>query len=133
MLPRPPLPRPPLPAVIVGPYKENAKSSHAIKRTVALYTEVIKLAQTFSRDAIERLGGLIYDDDPRVAAYACNAILDRAYGRVKQAEDPPSRRQQIEAMTPEERRARIAELAEKAREVLESDGPVIEGEVIEDI
>jgi hypothetical protein len=63
--------------------------------------------------AVERLGELMETQDERVAVVACQAILDRAHGKVKFAEDPPSERDQLEAMTPEQRRAEIARLVER--------------------
>ncbi len=98
----------------------------------AEHFEVVRLARTSGTSAVIRLSELMYSEDDRVAVVACQAILDRAYGRVKAAEDPPSEEQQIEAMTPEQRRAEIAELVAKARGVLAERGPVIGGEADDD-
>jgi hypothetical protein len=81
--------------------------------------------------AIERLGELMESEDERVAVVACQAILDRAHGKVKVAEDPPSEREELEAMTPEQRRAEMQALVDKARGVLAEGGPVIDGEAEE--
>jgi hypothetical protein len=96
-----------------------------------LYGEAISLARQAAPDAVRRLIELMQSDDERCAAVACNSILDRAFGRVKQAEDPPSEREELEAMTPEERRAEMQRLVDKARGVLAGDRPVIEGEAVE--
>jgi hypothetical protein len=47
----------------------------------AEYGDVIRLAQSLSLRAIERLAELIESEDERVAAGACNPILDRAFGK----------------------------------------------------
>ena len=46
----------------------------------AAYGEVVQLARSLSARALERLGELMESEDERVAAVACNAILDRAFG-----------------------------------------------------
>jgi len=94
-----------------------------------LYGEAIALARQAAPEAVQRLIELMRSDDERCAAVACNSILDRAFGRVKQAEDPPSEREQLEAMTPEERRRELVELTRKAVAAL--GGRLIEGEAAE--
>jgi hypothetical protein len=84
--------------------------------------------------AVERLAELMESPDERVAAVACQAILDRAYGKPRPtAERQMSLEERIAAMTPEQRRVRLAELTEKARQVLEQDNPcpVIDAKVDE--
>jgi hypothetical protein len=49
----------------------------------AEYWELVRLARTNGPDAVIRLGELMHSEDDRVAVVACQAILDRAYGRVK--------------------------------------------------
>jgi hypothetical protein len=44
------------------------------------YGETIRLARKAELAAIDRLIQLMYSDDPRVAAVAANAVLDRAFG-----------------------------------------------------
>ena len=44
------------------------------------YSETIRLARKAELAAIDRLIQLMYSDDPRVAAVAVNAVLDRAFG-----------------------------------------------------
>src|SRR5690348_4715751 len=53
------------------------QSGNPSGQTVA-YGEVVRLAQSLSLRAIERLGDLMESEDERVATVACNAILDRA-------------------------------------------------------
>src|SRR6266851_8925964 len=47
----------------------------------AEYGDVVRLAQSLSLRAIERLGELVESEDERVAAAASSAILDRAFGK----------------------------------------------------
>jgi len=49
--------------------------------------EVRELARKASPDAMKRLVELIKSDDERVAYMAAQAILDRAYGKARPAED----------------------------------------------
>lgn len=98
------------------------------------YGEVVKLARSLSVRAIERLGELLESPDERVVVVAANAILDRAYGKPRlSAEKPMGLEDRIAAMSPGERRARLLDLQEKAREYLEEDSGylVIEAEVEE--
>ena len=46
-----------------------------------LYGEVTRLAREASPRAIQRLKELMESDDHRVAAVACNSIIDRAFGK----------------------------------------------------
>jgi hypothetical protein len=101
-------------------------------RDSGAYGEAIALARQAAPEAVCRLIQLMRGDDERVAAVAANSILDRAFGRVRPAEDPPSEREQLEAMTPEQRRAEMQALVDKARGVLAEGGPVIEGEAAEE-
>ena len=86
----------------------------------AEYGEVVGLARSFSARAIERLGELMESADERVAAVACNAILDRAFGKPQprplEKEDEQIAR--IQRMTPEERLEDAKRLIEGARELL---------------
>lgn len=50
----------------------------------AEYGEVLALARSLAPRAIERLGELMESGDERVAAVACNAILDRAFGKPRE-------------------------------------------------
>jgi hypothetical protein len=49
-----------------------------------LYGETLRLARRAAPDAIRRLIELMSSDDERVAAVACNAILDRAFGKPRE-------------------------------------------------
>jgi len=62
----------------------------------------------------ERLGELVESEDERVAAVACNAILDRAFGKPRphQPEEKDDLVSRLERMSDEER-------LEEAREILE--------------
>ena len=84
--------------------------------------------------AVERLAELMESPDERVAAVAANAILDRAYGKPRpNADKEPSLEDRLAAMSPQQRRARLAELTEKARKALQQDDvyAVIEVEEVE--
>jgi hypothetical protein len=50
----------------------------------AEYGEVVRLARSLTMRAIERLGELMESEDERVVAVACNAILDRAFGKPRE-------------------------------------------------
>ena len=54
-----------------------------------LYQETLKLAREASPDAMRRLIQLSGSEDERVAAVACSAVLDRAWGKVREF-DPKS-------------------------------------------
>jgi hypothetical protein len=56
-----------------------------------LYGETVKLARQAAPDAIRRLIELMSSDDERVASVACNAVLDRAFGKPREYD--PSRDQ----------------------------------------
>lgn len=49
--------------------------------------EVKALAREFGAEAIAKLAELMRGEDPRVAAAACTALLDRAYGKPSQSLD----------------------------------------------
>lgn len=88
----------------------------------AEYGEVMRLARALSVRAVERLGELLESDDERVVAVAANAILDRAFGKPRpSAEKESSVEDRIAAMSPEERRAQLRALTEKAMRVLAED------------
>jgi len=80
------------------------------------YGVAIKLAQRAAPKAMRRLIELMDSEDERVAAVACNSILDRALGKSKPAgeakDDLVSR---VEAMSPEERVRMARELLERAK------------------
>jgi hypothetical protein len=87
----------------------------------AEYGEVVGLARSLSARAIERLGELMESEDERVAAVACNAVLDRAFGKPQpqRLAKEESLVERLKRMTPEERLEDMRRLVERAREVLE--------------
>jgi hypothetical protein len=52
-----------------------------------LYGETVRLARQPAPDAIRRLIELMRSEDERVAAAACNSILDRALGKPRPVEE----------------------------------------------
>jgi len=67
--------------------------------------------------AVERLGELMESEDERVAAVACSAVLDRAFGRpqTSRPEKEDSLAERVARMTPEERARDALDLAERVR------------------
>src|SRR5271170_6259047 len=53
------------------------------------YGEAMRLARQAAPAAVQRLIDLMRSEDERVAAVACNAILDRAFGKPKEYATPP--------------------------------------------
>jgi hypothetical protein len=85
----------------------------------AEYGDVIKLAQDFSLRAMERLGELMESEDERVAAVACNSILDRAFGKPEpRRAEADDRMARLAQMTDEKRLAEAEDLVARAREAL---------------
>src|SRR6516165_6229056 len=83
------------------------------------YGTAIKLAQRAAPQAVRRLIELMDSEDERVAAVACNSILDRAFGKPKVAEEAKDDlAAQLAAMTPGQRLARANELLKGARKYL---------------
>jgi hypothetical protein len=80
----------------------------------------MRLARALSPRAVERLGELMESDDERVAAVACNSILDRAHGRPKLVErdDKDAFTTQLESMTPQQRIDLARRLIQEGREYL---------------
>ena len=86
----------------------------------AEYGEIVTLARTLSVRAIERLGELMESADERVAAVACNAILDRALGKPQahRLVEQDSLVERLRRMTREERAEYARRLWEQSQEVL---------------
>jgi hypothetical protein len=83
------------------------------------YGAAVRLAQQAAPYAMHRRIALMDSEDERVAAVACNSILDRAFGKpglVKEENDSLETR--IANMTREARWARMRELLEPMREYL---------------
>jgi hypothetical protein len=80
------------------------------------YGQVMRLARQASFRAIQRLITLMESEDERVAAVACNSILDRAFGKAGLVKDEKdSLEVRIANMTREERLARMRSLLEPMR------------------
>jgi hypothetical protein len=98
-----------------------------------LYGEAVKLARGLSLRAVQRLGELMESEDERVSVVACNALLDRAFGKPKPAvEEKDDMDARIASMSREERLAEMTRLLEPMRQYLppgEDPGPtVVDGE-----
>ena len=79
----------------------------------------MRLARQAAPKAVRRLIELMGSEDERVAAVACNAILDRAFGKpgpVKEEKDDFKAR--LENMTREERLALMQTMLERVRQYL---------------
>jgi hypothetical protein len=70
----------------------------------------------------------LYAEDERVRSVCCVAVLDRAYGRPREAQEEGGLEARIAAMTREERRARMAELLAPMIESEREEQNTIEGE-----
>jgi hypothetical protein len=86
--------------------------------TIRLAQRAIRLAQRAAPKAMRRLIELMDSEDERVAAVACNAILDRAFGKPKVAEEKDDLVARVEAMSPEERVRMAEELIERGARYL---------------
>jgi hypothetical protein len=83
------------------------------------YGEAMKLARAAAPKAVCRLIELIDSEDERVAAVACNSILDRAFGKPGLAkEEKNDLETRVANMTREERLARMQELLDSVRQYL---------------
>jgi hypothetical protein len=84
------------------------------------YGQAVRLAQRAAPAAVKRLIELMGSDDERVAAVACNSILDRAFGKpapVKE-EHKDSIERRVANMTRQERLAHMASLIAPMRQYL---------------
>jgi len=83
------------------------------------YGEAIKLAQAAAPYAVRRLIELMDCEDPRVAAVACNSVLDRALGKPKAVEEEKKGMEaRLAAMTREQRLQYMQELLESVNDFL---------------
>ena len=79
----------------------------------------MKLARQAAPRAVQRLIELMDSEDERVAAVACNSILDRALGKPKVGgEEKDNFVARLEAMTPEERVEHARQLIAEGRNYL---------------
>jgi hypothetical protein len=102
-----------------------------------LYGEAVKLARALSLRAVQRLGELMESEDERVSVVACNALLDRAFGKPKAAEEEKDDMgARLGSMSREERLAEMARLLapmQQHRAPGEDAGPVVvDGEAVRD-
>ena len=80
------------------------------------YGEAISLARKAAPDAVRRLIELMGSDDERVAAVACNSILDRALGKPREQPAEPETR--FQDMTADQRLEWAEGLVARAQRVL---------------
>ena len=100
------------------------------------YGIAVRLARQHSARAVERLVELMESTDERVATVACQAVLDRAFGKPRPTiEKQNNLEDRIAAMSPAERRAQLRALTEKALQTLAVDGcgPTIDTEEMRDV
>jgi hypothetical protein len=85
------------------------------------YGQAMKLARQAAPDAVRRLIELMNSEDERVAAVACNSILDRALGKPKAVEEGKTDMEtRLANMTREQRLQYLQELLEPLRQPLPS-------------
>jgi hypothetical protein len=84
------------------------------------YGVAIKLAKQAAPYAVRRLIELMDSEDQRVAAVACNSVLDRAFGRPGPAakEEKEGMEARLANMTREQRLQYMRELLEPMRQCL---------------
>ncbi len=87
------------------------------------YGDALRLARQAAPDAVRRLVELMASDDERVAAVACNAILDRAYGKPAPAADPPIEKMPLLEIIERLTRDQLDEFATALRASLREDEP----------
>jgi hypothetical protein len=102
-----------------------------------LYGEAVKLARGLSLRAVQRLGELMESEDERVSVVACNAVLNRAFGTPRAAEEPKDdMTARLRAMSSADRLALMHGLLERMRLHLppdeEAESTVVDGEAIGD-
>ena len=83
------------------------------------YGEAVRLARQAAPYAVCRLIELMDSEDERVAAVACNAILDRGLGKPGPAkEEKDGMEARLADMTREERLALMRDMLERVRQYL---------------
>lgn len=87
------------------------------------YGDALRLARQAAPDAVRRLVELMASDDERVAAVACNAIFDRAYGKPAPAADPPIEKMPLLEIIERLTRDQLDEFATALRASLREDEP----------
>jgi hypothetical protein len=97
---------------------------------MGLYQEARQLARQAAPAVMERLIELALSAaDERVSSVCCVAVLDRAYGRPREAPEVESLEERIANMTREERLARMAELLAPMRAYLDEEDNKAEGDI----
>jgi hypothetical protein len=66
------------------------------------FADCQRLCREASPDAARRLIELMYSEDERVALMAADKVLERAWGRPKEPDQPASLERRLLAMTPDE-------------------------------
>jgi len=84
---------------------------------------VVKLARQLSVRAVERLAELMESEDERVAAVACGAILDRAFGKPQTHPDQDSEADRVSELTPQQREQFANEIIADLRAIAASARP----------
>ena len=74
-----------LPAEFVAHQFKKGQSGNPNGNKGSTYGEVVQIARQFSEKAVRRLIELVDSDDERVAFMASQALLDRAYGKPREA------------------------------------------------
>ena len=100
--------RRPIPPALVKHVWKPGESGNPGGRTIA-HSECQRLAREASPKAIMRLIELVDSDDERVALLASEKVLERAWGKPKEQQQP-ERKNPLDEMTPEQRRKRLLEL-----------------------
>jgi hypothetical protein len=99
---------------------------------VGLYQEARQLARQAGAAVMERLIDLaLHAEDERVSSVCCVAVLDRAYGRPREAQEQETAETRLARMTREERLAYMASLLKPMEAYLSEPGEeenTIEGE-----
>ncbi|MBT5415259.1 MAG: hypothetical protein HOK81_11720 [Rhodospirillaceae bacterium] len=72
------------------------KKPAARKKAPSASSDATALARSHVGRAITRLAEIMEGDDDRLAAAACNAILERAFGRPTSANEPRRRGEPME-------------------------------------
>jgi hypothetical protein len=72
----------PLPPALVKNLWKRGQSGNPSGQS-SLYGETVTLARQAAPDAMRRLIELMRSEDERVASVACNAVLERAFGKPK--------------------------------------------------
>jgi hypothetical protein len=78
--------RAPSGGLLRAPWPRGQSGNPSGYGTVGEYHRTVSLARQHSAEAMSKLIELIDHDDPRIAMLASQAVLERAWGRVKEAD-----------------------------------------------